>query len=100
MPPIKVKLELQTCGGLLNSKLPRPITIVGQLEIGISSQIVFITLFFGSCYGMPFTSLSRNCAKMLSQNHFALLSQTRMFDFFLIEFEFPGSHTEHRWSCS
>jgi hypothetical protein len=61
MPPIKVKLELHTCGGLPNSKLPRPIIIVGQLEIGLSSQIVFITLFFGSCYGLPFTSLKKLC---------------------------------------
>jgi hypothetical protein len=61
MPPIKVKLELQTSGGLPNSKLPRPIIIVDQLEIGITSQIVFITLFFGNCYDLLFTSLKKLC---------------------------------------
>ncbi len=55
-----------------NSKLPTPILTVGQLEIGINSQIVFIALFSGSCYGLLcHLQTSGNCAKMLNQNHFA-----------------------------
>jgi len=46
--------------------------MVGELEIGISNQIVFITLFSSSCYGLLcHLPISGNCAKMLSQNHFA-----------------------------
>jgi hypothetical protein len=51
--------------GLPNSKLRRPIIIVGQLEIGITSQIVFITLFFGSCSGLPQETVQKCSAKTI-----------------------------------
>ncbi len=50
-PPIKVRLGLQRGGRLLNSnsKPPWTIFIIDQSTVGISSQIIFITLFCSRC---------------------------------------------------
>jgi hypothetical protein len=50
--------------------------MIGQLETGSSSQIIFITLFFGRCQALLcLLPASANYAKMLGQNHFAELNQ-------------------------
>jgi hypothetical protein len=51
--------------------------MIGQLETGISTQIIFITLFFGRCQALLcLLPTSANYAKMLGQNHFAELNQS------------------------
>ncbi len=76
-PPIKLKLGLQKGRRLLrgNHRLV-PIIKISQLESGISSQIIFITLFFGKCWALLCLSpaSAANCAKMLGQNHFGKLN--------------------------
>jgi hypothetical protein len=79
-----------------NSKLPTPILMVGQLEIGKSSQIVFITLFSGSCYGLLCPLQTSGTVQKCSPKTI-LLSQTGMFDFSSSNFNFQG-HTLHGWS--
>ncbi len=45
-PPIKPKVGQQIGGRLTNSKPPRPIIMVGQLETLINSQMIFLTFFY------------------------------------------------------
>jgi len=58
-----------------NNKPLGPIIMIAQLKIGSSSHIIFITLFYGTCWAwqvldfvVPFIALV-NYAKMLGQNH-------------------------------
>jgi hypothetical protein len=60
--PIKLKVELHICGGVLtNSKPPGPIIIMDELEILSLSQVQFITLVFGGAHNCvsPFTNRSK-----------------------------------------
>jgi hypothetical protein len=119
-------LGLQKGGRLLiGNLLLVPIVMISQLESGISSQIIFITLFFRKCWALLCLSpaSAANCAKMLGQNHFAkpnwhvstalpftslysnlckkcwaktiLLSQSDMFWLCFIQIYCAGSRTEH-----
>ncbi len=47
--PTKLKLRLANRCKTTISKPPEPIILIGQSEIGRSSQITFVTLFSGKC---------------------------------------------------
>ncbi len=71
-----MKLKLANKWESTNSKPPGPIITIGQLETGTSSQIQFITLFYGRCTPwLPLLPALVIRANMLGQNQFPELNQ-------------------------
>ncbi len=94
-PTHETKTGTADRGETTNTKPPGPIRNRDQ-----QPQHIYYTLLWQLLLGFagPFTSLSKLCKNSGSKPFcWAKLS---CFDFSSSNFNFAGSHTEHRWSCS
>jgi hypothetical protein len=97
--PIQLKLTPQIGGRLLGStKAPGPIIIMGQLETGNTSQIIFITLFSSRCTAVQRLFFYKPQQTVLICNSKTIfLCETGVFWVFFVEFQCAGSHSQQRW---